>query len=620
MTTTIDFGPMLVSAASSIVKTLARSAKRVGANLVDQFRTNYSDYFSNTINRVQFIRTIISRQDSVDLFSLYTTSFVNIRKRQISDTSLLARIEKLESFVVLGSGGAGKSMLMRWLFLSLVESASGRIPVLFELRVLNSSTPIDLTAEIHKTITSSGGSLAFPIFLKILESGGYILLLDGFDELSQDLRSTIERQIIDLNRSMPNVPIVISSRPDERFNSWGGFATATVQPMRKREVLTLIQRLPYPHDIRTKFRNSVRVELYDRHESFLSNPLLATMMLMTFEQFATIPDRIHVFYEQAFETLFMKHDSTKEAGYQRYRHTDLAINEFKNCFAAFCVSTYLNEKFEFSESEVLEFIVKALTFERSDAKPSLFLRDLIESVCLLQRDGLYLGFTHRSFQEYFVAAFVCSGRAKNVNSILDFVCKRDYEAILHMSYDMNPSLVLREWVLPKLQYLVPHLENVRRVEGPVAVMIALYGTSITVDRGPVNQGEIGIGFSPDESNPNRGVVWGLRALFPGFFDTLYPVQHLTREGDEISDSVFEELRRRALAEETDSPEESALVHEGSTTNSVMVTLRSTDSWAAETWVGRLGQGVPDVLRELLIYVEGLVEESEAATDLLLSAS
>jgi hypothetical protein len=30
------------------------------------------------------------------------------------------------------------------------------------------------------------------------------------------------------------------------------------------------------------------------------------MMLLTFDQFADIPEKIHLFYEQAFETLFLE--------------------------------------------------------------------------------------------------------------------------------------------------------------------------------------------------------------------------------------------------------------------------------------------------------------------------
>ena len=35
------------------------------------------------------------------------------------------------------------------------------------------------------------------------------------------------------------------------------------------------------------------------------------MMLMTFDEFAEIPSKMHVFYEQAFNVLYNKHDATK---------------------------------------------------------------------------------------------------------------------------------------------------------------------------------------------------------------------------------------------------------------------------------------------------------------------
>ena len=60
-----------------------------------------------------------------------------------------------------------------------------------------------------------------------------------------------------------------------------------------------------------KFIDNVKKHLYDKHKSFLSNPLLTTMMLLTFDQFAEIPEKMFLFYEQAFDTLFLKHDATK---------------------------------------------------------------------------------------------------------------------------------------------------------------------------------------------------------------------------------------------------------------------------------------------------------------------
>jgi hypothetical protein len=187
--------------------------------------------------------------------------------------------------------------------------------------------------------------------------------------------------------------------------------------------------------------------------SFLSTPLLAIMMLLTFDQFASIPDKIHVFYDHAFDALFAKHDASKQGGYRRRSRTGLAIDDFKRCLSAFCAATYAKGKAVFSETETRGFLTQAFQFEKQNVKIDDFIHGLIESVCILQRDGLFLTFSHRSFQEYFTAYFVCRSPAVDLSRLLDQIMWKYTDTVLRMSFDMNRNLLEREWILPKLNYL-----------------------------------------------------------------------------------------------------------------------------------------------------------------------
>ena len=85
-----------------------------------------------------------------------------------------------------------------------------------------------------------------------------------------------------------------------------------VKKLSKSQTVTLISGLDYDEGVKKRFLRLVNGKLYDSHESFLSSPLLVTIMLLTYEEFAEIPDKMHVFYSQAFDTLFQKHDAGKE--------------------------------------------------------------------------------------------------------------------------------------------------------------------------------------------------------------------------------------------------------------------------------------------------------------------
>jgi len=119
-----------------------------------------------------------------------------------------------------------------------------------------------------------------------------------------------------------------------------------VQPLDINQVTALIGKLKYDDKIKRKFVQRIKADLYSKHQSFLSSPLLATMMLLTFDQFADIPEKIHLFYEQAFDTLFAKHDATKEA-YKRQSQTKLPIDVFKKALAYFWLKTSACKIFTF---------------------------------------------------------------------------------------------------------------------------------------------------------------------------------------------------------------------------------------------------------------------------------
>ena len=88
---------------------------------------------------------------------------------------------------------------------------------------------------------------------------------------------------------------------------------------------------------------------------------------------------MHIFYEQAFETLFYRHDTWKEAGYQRKHYSNLPVNEFRDCLSSFCVSSYQKSQYQFTTAAALDLIETAAQFERLKLSAVDFLKDLEES-------------------------------------------------------------------------------------------------------------------------------------------------------------------------------------------------------------------------------------------------
>jgi len=137
-------------------------------------------------------------------------------------------------------------------------------------------------------------------------SGKFVLLLDGLDELAHTLRDECCRQILEITYKFPNCLYLITSRPDDRFSSWQEFYVGTMSPFTKEQVVELVKKIDFDHAIKNSFITDISNRLYQSHKEFLSNPLLCTMMLMTYNEFEEIPSKMYIFYDRAFEVLFTR--------------------------------------------------------------------------------------------------------------------------------------------------------------------------------------------------------------------------------------------------------------------------------------------------------------------------
>jgi hypothetical protein len=529
-------------------------ANRATGKIVEAISQNFSAYYETTVYRCSNIKTLISRDASIPIHSIYVKTYLFSDKKKIDDDKFITSLSSIRAAVILGGAGSGKSVFMRHLFLSLAHSELGILPLFVELRGFNLPNSLDLLPYVFQTVVSPGATITQAQLEKGIKSGAFFLILDGFDEVSPDIRPKLEAAILELQRNNPKIVIVVTSRPDERFYSWQNFKTFSVVPMKKKQVVQLIRKLPYDPSIRSKFSDAIEKELYEKHESFLSNPLLATMMLITYEQFAHIPDKVHIFYEQAFETLFFRHDTSKEAAFQRKRHVDLAINEFKNCLSSLSISTYVREKFQFSESEILESISNASEYERVNVRASAFLQDLLESVCIMQRDGTLVTFTHRSFQEYFSAFFISRNPSIDIGELLDTISSRSEDSVIGMAFDINRDLIERSWILPRIRTLNAELSLIgpKDLIGFASTAIGQFGLRrMNTDQ----RRRYSLSLEIDSNAP---FVLGLTRLYPKIFENVFdPIHEQTDQDDELIaeklDPKFQQKRAAADSGTTNDP-------------------------------------------------------------------
>lgn len=415
-----------------------------------KIETGYQKYIYNSRIKYSKLKCLWSTSTAVDFYDYYVPIGLSFGySKSIKEPDFSSCLSKSNRIIISGTGGCGKSILMRHLFLNCIASAEFA-PIIVELRDLNDSVR---TLEEHIVFIMQNGGFDIDgnFFLQAQKYGNFCFMFDGFDELLSSKRESVDSYIKSLSEKFPNCPIIVSSRPDERFRAWNQFDEFCVEPLSQESAVDLILKLPVEGVFKEKFIKELKGALFAKHNSFLSNPLLLSIMLLTYHQNAEVPSKLSVFYGQAYEALFQKHDASKGA-YSRQRETDLDILDFSRVFSFFSLMTFDKRIFRMTTPESLEYIETSrkrlgLSFEKA-----AYLKDLLKATCLLIEDGLHVAYSHRSFQEYFVSKYILSEEYEvQVDLINRYWKPFSEDNIIPLLYEQNPELIERAFLIPQLK-------------------------------------------------------------------------------------------------------------------------------------------------------------------------
>ena len=400
------------------------------------------------------------------------------------------KIEKCSRFVIIaGTGGLGKSMMLQHLLLdAIAQYESNRImPVFIQVRDYPGAG-CDTFEYLFSKVDLFGTGITRDFFKTMLNNGRLLFLLDGLDEIGVNKETVFEKGLDEFIDRYPFNYYIISSRPHRSFVSYSRFTVLQLQPFTKQQSLELIDKLVFRPEIKDEFREQLDDHLYRDHMDFANNPLLLTIMLMTFDRCHDVPKKMHIFYREAFATLAKDHDASKP--YARPLKTGLSIDRFEMYFAEFCSRSYHDEKFEFTEGEIAAYYDSLLERKKDTnvtATAEDFIYDAQSNLCLMFYEGGKYFFSHRSFQEYFCAFYFSKQLDKNLGMIGDFFenrRSRNYgDKTFNMLYDMISPNVEEYIFCPFLSKLFSECDE---KEGYWTFLKNIYPT-FTYEKGETNE-------------------------------------------------------------------------------------------------------------------------------------
>lgn len=435
----------------------------------------FKNYIDKAVSYYSTKKTLMYAEKPHPFYDLYVCNDIKYHKYRIIGTKDTkhditiseATVKKLEDeskyIIIEGIGGIGKSMFLTHLFLSFAQESeySDAAPLFLSLKDYKGTTD-NIIDFIWESICEYDPDITRKAIIEALQNKQLILLLDGLDEIPSSARESFESDLEAFIKSYSGNTIIMTSRPIyNSFVSFSKFSVFDIQPLSKAQALALVDKLEFWDDIAKKnFMQALDSKLYHSHYQFASNPLLLTIMLMTYSSFGEVPAKMHVFYTKAYETMARLHDASK-GSFKRPLHTNLTPEEFAKYFAEFCARTYSDEVLEFDErsfSVYMSKVIHGTIAEEQGISPHDFLLDLTDNLCIMYKEGSTYYFIHRSFQEYFAAVHFSSeydAKLRKIGNFFEKMPNLNYtDKTFDMLYDMIPEKIERFIFLPFLEQLI----------------------------------------------------------------------------------------------------------------------------------------------------------------------
>jgi hypothetical protein len=520
----VDYTQLLVPLAEKTTDILFRFTQDALSNKSSVKRT-LEDYLKTSLKNYGYTKTILYRDKPTLVSNFYISTKLKTKDKIIHSDDISEIFQVSRSILITGLAGSGKSIFCRNIFLEILCSSKWGVPIFVELRNLPNEEPYieNAIVELFKT---SNNNFQVNDVVNILNCGPAKIILDGFDEIDPAKVESVGQEIVFLTKKYQGLTVFLTSRPDETVSSMEGFTELRVCPLDKDSAIKLVSKLQYDEIVKSKFLDELKGDLFENHQSFLSNPLLLTIMLMTYEQLADIPGKMHIFYEQAFDFLFNKHDATKSM-YKRTHFSNLSIDDFKKVLSAFSILTYINREFRFSDSKALEHLESTKKIISIEFDKQKYLSDLEKSTCILMRDGLQLSFSHRSFQEYFSALYISKLTSENRPKLLSKLCEHSsFDNVVDLLFEMNVELVEKDLILPKVKHFNKRMLKIIKDDGWFVSVLKLFMDEIeigsdSIDEDGRREGKIAFVMRLDNTSAMNFSM--IRKLYRNHFSDIWSV-------------------------------------------------------------------------------------------------
>ncbi len=341
----------------------------------------------------------------------------------------------LNGLVILGEAGSGKSTLLKEIALNYSKD---KIPIIIQSKYIKSIYKDKSTNNIELCISeafkSYGVNLTYEDIKQILGNSSIMLMIDGLDEIPEDIRILFLEEIQGFNLSYGSHSIIVTSRiAGYKKGIIKDFHHVTINSFDSYKIKQFILRW-FDEATGEKFENYVfdpdNTELFH----LAGNPLLLTMMVGVFESNNyELPRTITELY-RLFTHIMLSSLDEKEKGIKRNKIPEKVKDDFLQIIA------YNYHKKEFRDGIVPESIFNSIS--AGDFTLEDILNEIESNSGLLTRDFPEYKFWHPSLTDYYCAKYIAG---KSLEKELILHLKNPHWGSIYIFYfglAENPEIVL----------------------------------------------------------------------------------------------------------------------------------------------------------------------------------
>ena len=187
-------------------------------------------------------------------------------------------------------------------------------------------------------------------------------------------------------------------------------------------------------------------EQYEILEEFLENPLMVSLLYLTYHYKGIVQYKKPVFYRQVYDALYEGHDIVKGDGEIHKKKTGLDIDGFNDLLSAMGYLSIHKGKVSFDRKNLKQLIKEALDiyWHEETIDVNDVIHDILYAIPLFVEEGIEIKWAHKSFAEYFAAHFICYIEKEHENTIVENMMRaadnNNLYNTIDFCYDMDAKL------------------------------------------------------------------------------------------------------------------------------------------------------------------------------------